>query len=476
MGATTAARLNAKKRRNRKRKPAMNGRIDIETLRRLIKGGEVDTVLVCVPDMQGRLIGKRVTGHFFLESAFKGSHACNYLLAVDMEMEPVPGFKAASWELGYGDFTMLPDPNTLRRVPWLEGTALILGDVCDHHGELLPHAPRSVLKKQLARLAERGWTAKMASELEFYVLDESFEQARGKDYKNLKYSSWYSEDYHIFQTTKEEGLIRAIRNHMDAVGIPVETSKGEWGPGQEEINFKYAEALEMADRHVIYKNGAKEIAFLQGKALSFMAKIAYELAGSSCHIHASLWDAKADKPLFADKRGPDGMSKMFRHFLAGLLALSREYTYFLAPYINSYKRFQAGTFAPTKAAWSWDNRTAGFRLVGEGAALRVECRIPGADANPYLAFAAMLAAGLHGIDNALEPPEPFVGNAYQSKRVPDVPKTLRDALTATDKSKALRAAFGDDVIDHYIHAGRWEQSESDRRVTDWERIRYFERA
>jgi glutamine synthetase len=454
----------------------MKGILDQGELKRLIGAGEIDTVLVCFPDMLGRLMGKRVAGNFFLDSVIEETHACNYLLAVDMEMEPVPGYKAASWELGYGDFAIKPDMATLRRTPWLEGTAIVLGDVCDHHGHLLPHAPRSILKKQIARLAERGWTAKMASELEFYVIDEPYDQARAKNYKNLKHSSWYSEDYHIFQTTKEEGLIRAIRNHMESIGIPVETSKGEWSPGQEEINFRYAEACEMADRHVIYKNAAKEIAFLQGKSITFMAKPYYELAGSSCHLHSSLWDAKTDKPLFFDKSDELGMSKMFKHYVAGQLALARDMTFFLAPMINSYKRFQAGTFAPTRSAWSLDNRTAGFRVIGAGPGARVECRIPGADANPYLAFAATIAAGLHGIDNELELPPPYKGNMYQAKRVPEVAKTLRDALTGLEKSKVLRAAFGDDVIEHYLHAGRWEQFEYDRRVTDWEVIRGFERA
>jgi glutamine synthetase len=453
----------------------MKGILDQGELKRLIKAGDIDTVVVGFPDMQGRLLGKRVSGAFFLDSVIKETHACDYLLAVDMEMEPVPGFKAASWDLGYGDFTIRPDLATLRLTPWLEGTALVLGDVCDHHGELLPHAPRSILKKQLARLKERGWTAYMASELEFYLFDEPYDKAREKDYKNLKHAGWYIEDYHIFQTTKEEGLIRTIRNNMEAIGIPVEVSKGEWGPGQEEINFRYAEALDMADRHVIYKNAAKEIAFLQEKAITFMAKPYFDLAGSSCHLHSSLWNAKSNKPLFHDKAAPHGMSKLFRHYVAGQLALAQEMILFFAPNINSYKRFQATSFAPTKVAWSLDNRTAGFRVIGAGPGTRVECRIPGADANPYLAFAATIAAGLHGIDNELELPAPYEGNIYEAKNVPDVAKTLRDALAGLEKSKVLRAALGDDVVEHYLHAGRWEQSEYDRRVTDWEVIRGFER-
>ncbi len=450
--------------------------LDLETLRRLVADGEIDTVLVCMPDMQGRLIGKRVTGHFFLDEVAHEMHVCDYLLTVDMEMEPVPGYRAASWDQGYGDFAIRPDLSTLRRIPWLPGTALVLGDCVDHHGDDLPHAPRSILKRQIERARAMGFTAKMGSELEFYVFDETFETAREKGYRQLKTAGWYIEDYHIFQTTKEEPLIRAIRNGMDGAGVPVEFSKGEWGPGQEEINLRYAEALEMADRHVVYKNGVKEMAYLHGKAVTFMAKWREDLAGNSCHLHSSLWDAETDAPRFYDEGTAGGYATLFRRYLAGQLALAREMTYFLAPYVNSYKRFQAGSFAPTKAVWSTDNRTAGFRVIGSGPSLRVECRIPGADANPYLAFAATLAAGLYGIEQQLELEPMFDGNAYAAAGIREVPKTLREALAALDGSAALRAAFGDDVIDHYLHAGRWEQAEYDRRVTDWERIRFFERA
>jgi glutamine synthetase len=452
----------------------MAGNLDLDTLRHEVASGAIDTVLVCMVDMQGRLIGKRVTGHYFLELAAGEVHACDYLLAADLEMEPVPGYQVASWDLGYGDFAIRPDLATLRRIPWLEGTALVLGDVVDHHGHDLAHSPRGILKRQLARAKGLGFAVFMASELEFYVFDEPFDAARQKRYRELKTAGWYIEDYHIFQTTKEESLIRAIRNHMDAAGIPVEFSKGEWGPGQAELNLRYAEALEMADRHAIYKNGVKEIAFLQGKAVTFMAKWDFALAGSSCHVHTSLCDAKSGEPAFADPSG--GTTPVFNGFLAGQLALARDLTFFLAPYINSYKRFQAASFAPTKAIWSRDNRTAGFRVVGAGPSLRVECRIPGADANPYLAFAALLAAGLHGIEQGLEPGDPYTGNAYIGADIPEVPKTLREALDCLDKSAPLRAALGDDVIDHYLHCGRWEQFEYDRRVTDHELIRGFERA
>ena len=455
----------------------MNGMLDLETLKGLVERGEIDTVVVAMVDMQGRLVGKRVSAPFFLDSVVEETHGCDYLLTVDIEMEPVPGYEAASWDLGYGDFVLKPDMASLRRTPWLEGTALILCDVLDHrtHDDL-PHSPRAILRRQLKRLSERGWKSYMASELEFYVIDEPYDVAREKNYRNLKHAGWYIQDYHIFQTTKEEPLIRAIRVGMENAGIPVEVSKGEWGPGQEEINLRYAEALEMADRHSIYKNGAKEIAFLQGKAITFMAKLAYDLAGNSCHIHSSIWDAAGKTPLFYDPQGTHGMSRLFEHYLAGLLHCASDITYFLAPYINSYKRFQAGSFAPTKAGWSVDNRTAGFRLLGPGAGTRVECRIAGADCNPYLAYAAILAAGLHGVENELELEPEYRGNIYEAENVPDVPKTLRDALAALDNSEVMRGALGDNVVDHYVHAGKWEQLEYDRRVTDWEVLRNFERA
>ena len=454
----------------------MSPNLDLDTLTKLVESGEIDTVLACFPDMQGRLIGKRVTGRYYLEHGVHQLHACDYLLTVDMDMEPVPGYKSASWDLGYGDYELKSDLDTMRRVPWLPATAIVLGDLLDHHGKDVPIAPRSILKRQIARARKMGYVSKMGSELELYVFDEPFDSCAEKDYKDLKHAGWYNEDYHIFQTTKEEELVRAIRNGMDEAGIEVEFSKGECGPGQEEINLRYCEALEMADRHTVYKNGAKEIAHAQGKAITFMAKWRYDLAGNSCHIHSSLWDAKSGEPLFWDESQDLGMSKLFRHYLAGQLALAEEMTYFLAPYINSYKRFQSGSFAPTKAVWSPDNRTAGFRVLGPGAGTRVECRVPGGDANPYLAFAATLAAGLHGIENELELEPMFEGDAYSGEDIRTVPSTLRAATAALDGSEVLRKALGDDVVDHYVHTARWEQLEYDRRVTDWEVRRNFERA
>jgi glutamine synthetase len=450
--------------------------LTLDELSHLIQQQEVDTVIVAFPDMQGRLMGKRFTGRYFMDKAQSETHACNYLLTADMEMEPVPGYEAASWSLGYGDFVLRPNLGTLRRVPWLERTALVLADVCDEEGGLLEHAPRSILKRQLDRLAERGWMANFASELEFYLFDNTYAQAREQSYRELRPAGWYIEDYHVFQTTKEEGLIRAIRNGMEQGGIPVEASKGEWGPGQEEINFRYTEALEMADRHVLYKNGAKEIAHQHGKAMTFMAKHSAKLAGNSCHIHCSLWDRQTKSPLFYDAQARDGLSGVLRHFLAGQLALAREYTLFLAPFVNSYKRFQAQSFAPTRLVWAHDNRTTGFRVLGQQSSLRLENRVPGADCNPYLAFAATLAAGLHGIDNQLKLESEFHGNAYEAQEVPQVPATLHEAIRLLDTSAVMRAALGDRVVDHYLHAARHEQADFDRAVTDYELVRMFERS
>jgi len=454
----------------------MQGMLDFETLKAEVAAGRIDTVVVCMTDMQGRLIGKRFHAEFFVNGGHEETHACDYLLADDIDMEPVPGYKAASWDKGYGDFVLKPDMATLRRLPWLEGTALVLCDVLDHHHHDVAHSPRAILKRQVARLAERGMTAYLASELEFYLFDESYEAIRAKRYHGPKTAGEYIEDYNILQTTKEEDVLRAVRLGLAGAGIPVENSKGEWGPGQEEINVRYTDALTMADRHVIIKNAVKEIAWSKGKAVTFMAKWRADLAGSSSHVHASLWDAAGKTPLFLDKSQPHGMSALMRAFTAGQIRYARDITWFLAPYINSYKRFMAGTFAPTKAVWSRDNRTAGFRLCGEGTkAIRMECRIGGADLNPYLAFAALIAAGLAGIDEKLELGPPHAGDAYGGKRLTEVPKTLREATETMDRSKFLRGALGDDVIDHYVHTARWEQAEFDRKVTDWELFRGFER-
>ena len=455
----------------------MAGTIAFDELKKKVAADEIDTVLVAGVDMQGRLIGKRFLAKFFVESAYDETHGCNYLLADDIDMEPVPGYKAASWSKGYGDFVMKPDLSTIRLTPWLEKTALVLCDIQDHHThEDLPHSPRGILKRQVARLKERGYLAYFASELEFYLFDETYATARAKHWQGLDTASPYIEDYLIGLTSKEEGVMRRLRNEMEMAGIPIENSKGEWGPGQEEINVRYAEALDMADRHVVLKNGAKEIAHSEGKAITFMAKYDYGLAGSSSHIHNSLWSADGEKSLFFDPKAEYTMTPLMRSWVAGQLKYARDFTWFLCPYVNSYKRFQAGTFAPTKTAWSRDNRTAGFRLCGEGTkGIRIECRVGGADLNPYLAFAVLIAAGLAGIDEKLELAKPFEGDAYQAARLTEIPKTLREAIDLLAKSKMLKSAFGEEVVEHYLHTARWEQLEYDRRVTDWELHRGFER-
>lgn len=455
----------------------MDGMLTLDSLRKLVAAGDIDTVLVCIPDMQGRLVGKRFHAQFFIDGAHEETHGCDYLLANDIDMEPVPGYEASSWQRGYGDFVMRPDLTTLRVTPWLPATALVLCDLVDHHHHKpIQHSPRAILKAQVERLAAMGYVAYAASELEFYLFDEDYRTLREKHYRDAKTAGYYIEDYHILQTSKEEGVIRAMRNGLQKAGIPVENSKGEWGPGQEELNVRYADALTMADRHVIMKNGMKEIAHQQGKAITFMAKWRYDLAGSSSHIHMSLWDKAGKTPMFRDPKDKLGMSALMKQFLAGQLKYAPDITWFLAPYINSYKRFQAGTFAPTKLTWSVDNRTAGFRLCGDNSnAVRIECRIGGADLNPYLAYAALIAAGIKGVEENLTLAAPFEGDAYGQAELQDVPRTLRDATAALERSTMLRAALGDKVVDHYVHTAKWEQFEYDRRVTDWDLLRGFER-
>ncbi|MBI1848024.1 MAG: glutamine synthetase [Candidatus Rokubacteria bacterium] len=457
----------------------MSGRLDARSLEALIRRGDVDTVLTVFSDGYGRLMGKRIVGRHFLDSvAGHGVHACIYLFTVDMEMEPLPGFKLTSWERGYGDMKMVPDLSTARLIPWLPKTALVFCDVWSEDGEPIEEAPRWILRRQIERAAKLGYLVKTAAELELYCFRESYDEARAKRYQGLTPVSGYLEDYHILQTSKEEPLIRAIRNGMEAADVPVETSKGEWGRGQEEINLVYAEALEMADRASLYKHGAKEIAHLQGVSLTFMAKYDAGAAGSSFHVHSSVWDRHGRRALFAPRGGAHRKGAggpLFGAWLAGQLALARELAYFYAPTVNSYKRYQAGSFAPTRIVAGWDNRTCGFRLCGEGDGLRVENRIPGADANPYLAFAATIAAGLHGIGARLKAPRLHEGNAYEDATLPQVPKTLREAVGELERSKLARAAFGDRVVEHYLHAARLEQQAYDAAVTDWELKRNFER-
>jgi glutamine synthetase len=454
----------------------MPGPMTFDDLKSRVADGSIDTVLACFVDMQGRLMGKRFHGVNFVETSFEETHCCNYLLATDLEMATPEGYASTSWETGYGDYVMKPDLATIRPVPWLEGTALVLCDILDHHNHLpVPHSPRAILKKQIARLEALGFEAKMATELEFFLFEQSFDEIRKNGFRDLTPISGYNEDYHIFQTTKEEGVMRPIRNHLFNAGIPIENSKGEAEAGQEELNIRYSPALDCADYHSIAKHGIKEISWQHGSAASFLPKWHKDRVGSSSHVHQSLW--KDGEAAFFDKSAKHGMSNLMSHYMAGLIKYAPDYTYFLAPYINSYKRFAKGTFAPTKTVWSVDNRTAGFRLCGENTkGVRVECRIGGSDLNPYLAQAVMLAAGIKGIEDALTLPGPSTGDVYADAKAADIPQTLRAATETLRGSAFLREALGDDVVDHYTRAAEWEQEEFDRVVTDWEIARGFERA
>ena len=427
----------------------------------------LDTVVVAFTDMQGRLAGKRLHRDFFLDGGYEhGTEGCNYLLALEMEMDPVPGYEIASWEQGYGDFVLKPDLASMRQIPWLEGTALVLCDVLWHDGSPVAPSPRQVLKRQVARAEELGFTAKFGSELEFFLFKETYDEVRDMHFRGLTPSVPYILDYHVLAASYDEPFLRAVRNGMVGAGIPVESSKGEAWPGQHEINFRYADAVTMADNHVVYKNGIKELAHQHGVSVTFMAKPDHTWVGSSCHVHGSLW--RGDEAAFA------GESDVFQQFLAGWIACSRELAVFLAPNINSYKRYAAESWAPTTLAWGHDNRTCGFRIVGHGKGLRVETRIPGSDVNPYLAFAALIAAGLWGIEQGLEAPPVFEGNAYESD-VERFPGTLREAIAALEGSAMARETLGAQVVDHYLNYARHEQGLFDRAVTCYERERLFER-
>ncbi len=445
----------------------------LQALKTKIKAREIDTVVVAFPDVFGRLIGKRFTGDFFVKQvAEQGTHGCNYLLTVDLEMEPMEGFNLANWEKGFGDFEFRPDLSTLRIIPWQTATALVLCDFCHHDADPIAESPRAVLQSQVKRLKERKLVCNIASELEFFLFNNTYHDAAAKRFRELTPSSDYRIDYHTMQPARDEALFRTIRNHMCAIGIPVESSKGEWGRGQHEINFAYSQPVEMADWHVLFKQGVKEMAAQQGKAVTFMAKPSMTEPGSSCHIHTSLWQGR--KNLFWDPSKKTG-SKLFRQFLGGLLKYSRELSYAFAPTINSYKRYQSASWAPTKLAWAYDNRTVGFRVVGQGNSFRIENRMPGADANPYLAFAATLAAGLAGIDEDLDCGSVYEGNAYIDQKLPSLPHSLREAAELLQGSKLARRAFGDPVVDFYAHTARLEVKAFDNVVTDWERARYFEK-
>jgi glutamine synthetase len=432
-----------------------------------VESGAIDTVLLAFTDMQGRLQGKRLTArHFHDEVVENDAEGCNYLLAIDVEMNTVEGYAMSSWEKGYGDFVMRPDLDTLRPIPWHEGTVMCLADLAWADGSDVVASPRQILRRQLARLAERGWTANASTELEFLLFRDTYEEAWHKGYRDLDPANLYNIDYSLLGTARVEPLIRRIRNDMAGAGLEVENSKGECNLGQHEINFHYGDALKIADEHSIYKNGVKEIAAQEGMSISFMAKF-NEREGSSCHIHFSLADSEGS--LFSRERG------VFEQFLAGQLACLRELTLFLAPNVNSYKRFALGSFAPTTVAWADDNRTCSLRVVGHGPGLRFENRAGGSDLNPYLALSAMIAAGLDGIDRGLELEPAYVGNAYLATDKPRLPTTLRDARELFAASTVAREAFGDEVVDHYTNAADVELQAFEAAVTDWERVRGFER-
>jgi len=447
------------------------GRLTVDSLREAVESGEIDTVIIAMVDMQGRLQGKRLSAWHFLDAVLEHkAEGCYYLLAVDIDMNPVEGYRHASWETGYGDFVLAPDLATLRRIPWHPATALVMCDLEWEDGSPVVVSPRQILKNQMARLAERKLVALAGTELEFIVFRESFAEAWDLAYRDLTPATRYNVDYSLLDTGVLEPLIRAMRNHMRGAGLAVENSKGECNYGQHEINFRYQPVLETADEHAVYKTGAKEIAAQHGCSLTFMAKF-NEREGNSCHVHLSVRN-EAGEPVMADGHH---LSTLGERFVAGLLAGLAELTLFFAPNINSYKRFAKGSFAPTTIAWGRDNRTCALRLVGHGSSLRIENRMPGGDVNPHLALAAMIAAGLHGIDNELALEPAFAGNAYEAAGAPRVPATLRDARDRFAESAVVRAAFGDEVVDHYLNMARIELEAFDAAVTDWERFRGFER-
>src|SRR3954463_7530668 len=450
-----------------------HGLLTLQELEQAVADGSIDTVVAAFTDMQGRLMGKRIEGEYFLEQVVSGGvEGCNYLLALDMEMDPVPGYRMANWESGYGDFGISPDMETLRRIPWLDATAFVICDVVDHHGGPVVESPRQVLIEQYDRAYAAGFTPMMMSELEFYLYKQSYAEAWEQGYKDLTPTIPYILDYHILATTRDEPFIQQLRRGMHHAGIPVEFSKGEAWYGQHELNLRYADAVTAADRHTIYKNGVKEIAALNGITATFMAKPSEKDIGSSCHIHMSMVDPQSGSSKFVE--GHDE-TDTFRHFIGGLRAHIRDLALFVAPSINSYKRYAAESWAPTSVSWGRDNRTCGFRIVGHDQSRRVECRIPGADANPYLAFAALLAAGLDGIENGTDPGPELKGNAYAAGEAEPFPSSLREAKELWDTSDWVKSTFGEAVHNHYSNYARYEQQEFDEVVTDYERRRMFER-
>jgi len=458
-------------------KSKLRGMLELEQLRELVTQDRIETVIVGFTDHYGRLVGKRFDAEMFVEeTAAHGAHGCDYLLTADMEMEPVAGYRFANWELGYGDFHLAPDLSTLRMASWLDKTALVLCDVKDEKtNDYIAVAPRSILRRQIQAAQKHGSRSYAASELEYYLFQNSYREASELGYRDLKPAGWYLEDYHILQGTRTESFTAAVRHHLKHSGVPVENSKGEWGLGQHELNVRYGEVLEMADRHVVYKQCLKEMADQMGLSVTFMAKFAADRAGSSCHIHMSLRKDGTNSFAGGAAFGPVKCSDIFRYFLGGWIAHVPDLMVFYAPTVNSYKRYADASWAPTRLAWSYDNRTAGFRVVGQGQTLRIECRIPGADCNPYLAFAASLASGLDGITKKIEPPECFEGDIYAARHLPRVPFTLGEATDRFVKSEFAKHALGEEVVEHYGHFFRTEQSAFNAAVTDWERKRYFER-
>lgn len=448
-----------------------------DELEGLIRGGEVDTVLMVFPDLQGRLVGKRTTGRFFLQSvADAGTENCDYLIACDMDNNPVPGYRFTSYAQGYGDMLAKADWHTVRLIPWVPKTAMIMCDLLDvETHELIEVAPRSILQRQVDAAAGMGFLPMVASEIEFYLFRDTYDEAHDKGYRGLKPHSPWLEDYHILQTTKDEYVLGDIRRGLEAAGVPVEFSKGEAGRGQHEINLDYTTAVEMADRNSVYKLAAKEIAHFHGRSVSFMAKYDFNDTGSSCHIHSSLWSLDGSTALFDDHHGPHGMSEIFQHYLAGQIATAREFSLLWAPTINSYKRFQLGSWAPTGVGWGIDNRTLGFRKVGHGKGTRVECRIPGSDANSYFAFAGAIAGGLHGIRNKMELGEAYVGNGYEADDIPRIPWNIVDAIELWERSEVARECFGEEAHHHILTMAKAEWQAFNQTVTDWELRRYWER-
>ena len=450
------------------------GLLTIEQLRDAVQQQTIETIIVAFTDHYGRLVGKRFDAEYFVNDVFdSGTHGCNYLLTTDMAMEPVPGYSFANWELGYGDFHLVPDLSTLRIAAWLDRTAMVICDVKNEKThEYVDIAPRSILRAQLEKASD--YTVFAASELEYYLFENTFRDAHDQAYHNLKPVGWYIEDYHILQGTRTEAFNAAARRYLKQSGVPVETSKGEWGLGQHELNVRYSDILDMGDRHVVYKQCLKEIAEAMGWSVTFMAKFAADRAGSSCHIHISLWQEGQNAFDGDNQLGPVKGSDVFRWFLGGCIKYTPDVMVFYAPTINSYKRYVDGSWAPTRLAWSYDNRTAGYRVVGQGKSLRIECRIPGADCNPYLAFAALLASGMEGVKNKIEPPALFDGDIYAAAHLPRVPYTLAEAIDIFSHSPFAKETFGESVVEHYTHFYRTEQAAFNSSVTDWERKRYFE--